>query len=79
MLTADDLREIDEVILSYLHEGRVTPVYCHQRILHDGHRDEISRAYVHERLARFVEHDHAENLFDTGLYELVQDPREDEP
>jgi hypothetical protein len=75
VLTADDLREIDEVILDYLQEGRVTPVYCQQRILEDGHREEITRAYIHERLTRFVEHNHAENLLDTGLYALIQDPR----
>lgn len=74
MLSADDLREIDEVLISYLREGRVTPVYCQRRILADGKRESISRGYVQERLARLVEHSHVENLQDTGLYELVADP-----
>lgn len=76
VLKQDDLREIDRVILSYLREGRVTPVYCQKRILDEEVRDEISRGYVQERLARFVEHDHVENLYDVGLYELVDEPKE---
>lgn len=75
MLTGEDLREIDEILLEYLREGRVTPVYCQNRILNEGRRDSISRGYVQERLARFVEHGNVENLFGTGLYELVVDPK----
>lgn len=74
MLSTNDLREIDEVLISYMREGRVTPVYCQQRILADGERESISRGYIQERLARFVEHGHVENLQSTGLYELVADP-----
>lgn len=76
VLDAEDLREIDEILLNYLQEGRVTPVYCQKRILDEEKRDSISRGYVQERLARFVEHNHVQNLFDTGLYEVVNDPRE---
>ena len=75
MLDTDDLREIDETLLDYLNEGRVTPAYCRKRMLSDGDRENISRGYVQERLARFVEHDQAQNLFETGLYELIEDPR----
>jgi len=75
-LSADDLREVDGLILDYLQEGRVTPAYCRDRILRDGHRDEITSTYCGQRLQRLEEHGHSENLMETGLYELVDDPRE---
>jgi len=74
-LDIDDLREIDGVILDYLQEGRVTPAYCRDRILDENVRDEITSTYCGQRLQRLEEHDHVRNLFDTGLYELVSDPR----
>lgn len=74
MLTADDLRDVDEQILEYLEEGRVTPRYVRARLEDD--LDGYSRGYVQQRLARLEEHRHAENLLDLGLYELVDDPRE---
>lgn len=70
-----DLREIDEVILDYLQEGRVTPAYCRDRILDDEIREKITSTYCGQRLQRLEEHDHVRNLFGTGLYELVIDPR----
>lgn len=75
MLDDDDLREIDQRILSYLDEGRVTPVYCQRRLEEEDM--EYSRGYIQERIKRFVEHAHVTNLMDVGLYELVDDPRED--
>lgn len=75
MLDADSLRDIDEALLDYLRDGRVTPAYCRQRLIEE-EGAEYSRGYVQERLARFVEHEHATNLYDTGLYQLVDDPRE---
>jgi len=74
MLENDDLRDVDQTILSYMDDGRVTPVYCKKRLSDDGM--DYSRGYVQERLFRLVEHDHAENLLGTGLYELVDDPRD---
>lgn len=74
MLTPDDLREVDEALLDYLGDGRVTPAYARHRLTTDEVGD-YSRGYVQQRLARLEEHDHAENLFDTGLYQLVTDPR----
>lgn len=76
MLNDGDLRTVDRAILGYLREGRVTPAYARARLEEDG-VGEYSRGYVQQRLARFEEHDHARNLYDTGLYELVSDPRED--
>jgi hypothetical protein len=43
--------------------------------LADGHREDITRGYLHQRLVRLVEHDHVTNLLDTGLYQLTDDPR----
>lgn len=75
MLNPDELRDVDCTLLDYLNEGRVTPVYCKKRL--EGTGKEYSRGYVHERLTRFVEHDIAQNLMDIGLYELVEDPRDE--
>jgi len=77
MLNSDDLREVDEEIVAYLAEGRVTPAYARARLVDDGVGD-YSRGYVQQRLARLEEHSHVQNLYETGLYELVDDPREAE-
>lgn len=74
MLDADQLRDVDRRILDFLAEGRVTPVYCRTRLLEEDDQ-EYSRGYVQQRLTRLVEHEHARNLYETGLYELVDDPR----
>jgi hypothetical protein len=74
MLNRDDLREVDEAVVAYLAEGRVTPAYARARLDDDGVGD-YSRGYVQQRLARLEEHSHVQNLYDTGLYELVDDPR----
>ena len=75
MLSDDDLRPVDHYIVDYLVEGRVTPAYTRERLHQDGVGD-YSRGYVQQRLARLEEHNHVTNLFNTGLYELVDDPRE---
>ena len=75
MLNPDDLNEMDHQLLSFLKDGRVTPAYARSRLKTDG-QGEYSRGYVQQRLGRLVEHGHAENLLDTGLYELSDDPRE---
>jgi len=74
MLGPDDLRTVDEYIIKYMSKGRVTPNYARKQLATDG-VDEYTRGYVHQRLARLVEHDHAVNLLDSGLYELRDDPR----
>jgi len=74
MLDPEDLRDVDRELLGYMAAGRVTPAYARKRLMEDS-VGEYSRGYVQQRLARFVEHDHATNLLDTGLYELVDDPR----
>jgi len=75
VLDETDLREIDHRILAMLKEGRVTPNYVRRRLREEG--DDYSRTYVQERIARLAEHGHLENKLDSGLYELVVDPRED--
>lgn len=74
MLDDDDLREVDCELLSLLAERAVTPAYARVRLDKDG-VGEYSRGYVQQRLARLEEHGHVENLLDTGLYDLVDDPR----
>lgn len=76
MLSTEELREIDEILLSYLQEGRVTPAYCRDRLVDEGHREQITSTYCGQRLQRLEEHGHVENLYDTALYELIDDPRE---
>lgn len=75
VLDEDDLREVDRRLLSYLQEGRVTPAYARTRLEAED-VGEYSRGYVQQRLSRLAEHGHATNK-EGGLYELVDDPRED--
>ena len=75
-LSNADLRDVDRDLLEYLSEGRVTPVYARDRMVDEDLR-EVTSTYIGQRLQRLVEHNHARNLYDTGLYELVDDPRED--
>jgi len=75
MLTADDLRDVDEKIVDYLEEGRVTPAYARRRLEAD-YDEEYSRGYVQQRLGRLQEHSHVRNLYETGLYELTDNPRD---
>ena len=64
-----DLNETDRKILAMIAEGRVSPPYVSEEL-------EISREYASERLIRLKEHEHVERI-SPGLYELVDDPRED--
>jgi len=77
MLCPGDLNQMDQQLLEYLADGRVTPAYARARLDSDG-VGEYSRGYVQQRLSRLAEHSHATNLYETGLYELVDDPREDD-
>lgn len=70
------LRDVDEDLLDLLAEGRVTPTYATERLAADGTRD-VSSSYVNQRLIRLHEHGVVENLFDSGLYSLADDPREE--
>ena len=76
VLTEDDLRPIDRALLDYMTERPVTPAYAKQRY-EDEHGREYTRGYVQERLARLVEHEHAENEYGVGSYRLIDDPRQE--
>jgi hypothetical protein len=76
-LSEDQLRDVDDDLLDFLHEGRVTPVYARERMGDEGTR-EVTSAYLQQRLKRLAEHNHAHNLYETGLYELIDDPRKDD-
>ena len=73
-LTEEDLNETDEAVLEILSEGRATPQLVREELKDSG--KEVTRQYVSQILKRFNEHNHVENLYDTGVYELVEDPRE---
>jgi hypothetical protein len=72
-LTLDDLNELDQNILNYLSaEGRASPtLFMRERDL------DTSRQWVSSRFVRLAEHGHIHELHDTGIYEFVEDPRED--
>ena len=72
-LSEKDLREIDQILLEYLREGRVTPVYARERILDEKKRDKITSTYLSQRLQRLEEHNHVQNLYNTGLYKISKD------
>jgi DNA-binding MarR family transcriptional regulator len=66
-----DLNPTDHAILDMLQEGRCSPAYIAEE-------QDYSRQNITNRLRRLVEHGHVQKLH-PGLYELVQDPREDAP
>lgn len=70
VLDADDLSPAQEALLELLVKGRITAPYA---------ADELgySLQYCREELTDLVKHDHVHKVYD-GLYELVDDPREDD-
>ena len=74
-LDATELNDLDRQLLDLLHEGRATPTLARKLLITKGIQDDISRQYINQRLKRLAEHDHISNLEDTGVYELVSDPR----
>lgn len=73
-LSETDLNGWDREILDLLAEGRATPTLLKHQLTERG-RDDVSRQYLNSRLTRLAEHGHVENLLDTGVYELREDPR----
>lgn len=69
MLDPEDLGPADEALLDLLEEGRVTAPYAAEETGY-------SLQYVRDVLRRLVEHDHVRKVYE-GLYELVDDPREE--
>lgn len=72
-LGEDELNELDNRILDALANGRATPTLL-KKIFEENGTD-VSRQYINQRLKRLSEHGHIKNLFDTGVYESVSDPR----
>lgn len=70
MLDNDDLGPADKALLDLLNQGRITAPYAAEET---GYNIQ----YVRDRLGRFVEHGHVKKIYE-GLYELVNDPREQE-
>ena len=74
-LTSDGLNDLDTKILEILADGRATPTLVRKMMANEG--DEFSRQYVNQRLKRLEEHEHVRNVLDTGVYELMDDPRDE--
>lgn len=71
-LTADDLNDLDEKIVEYLATGGASvadTLYACGRCRH-------VPKWVSSRFTRLAEHEHIRDLYDTGVYELADDPRE---
>ncbi|MFC4549366.1 MULTISPECIES: hypothetical protein [Halorussus] len=75
-LSPDQLNDLDRALLDLLVEGRLTPTLARKQLDERGLAD-VSRQYINRRLKRLAEHEHIGNLLGTGVYELVEDPRED--
>jgi hypothetical protein len=69
VLEPRQLNEADREILDELHEGRASPSYLSEQT-------GVEQTYINQRLRRLDEHAHVENLA-RGLWELVDDPRDD--
>jgi len=63
-----ELNETDRLILDELHDGRNVPANIADEL-------DVSRQYVQQRLRRLREHGYVRNI-GRGVYELVEDPRE---
>ena len=76
-LSEEDLNALDHEILDVLSDGRATPTLV-KRLLERNDTD-VSRQYINRRMKRLSEHEHIENLLDTGVYELTADIRKNAP
>ena len=77
-LDDEDLNDWDRQILDYLKEGRATPGLIRKFLIRDG-VESVTRQYINGRMKRLEEHEHLENLLDSGVYELIDDPRSEKP
>ena len=76
-LTEADLNDADHDILDVLASGRATPALV-RTLLEEEYGRELSRQYVSQRIIRLAEHGHVKNVYESGVYELVDDPREND-
>ena len=70
VLEPRQLNDADRTILDELARGRASPSYL-------ADQTGIEQTYINQRLRRLDEHGHVENLA-RGLWELADDPREDD-
>jgi len=88
-LSPDDLDALDAAILEYFLEGRdegkpwgkATPSEVYRALNERGALDELGnpvRQTVQNRIQRLALAGHLENKYDTGSYEFIKDPREDD-
>lgn len=73
-LAPRQLNDLDESLLDLLYEGRVTPALA-KTLLAEREIAEVSRQYINQRLGRLAEHENVRNIEESGVYELVADPR----
>lgn len=69
VMSAPDLNDTDRTILDMLSEGRNVPANMADNL-------DVSRQYVHQRIKLLERGDHVRNI-GRGVYELVEDPRDD--
>jgi DNA-binding Lrp family transcriptional regulator len=67
-MSSIQLSDTDNEIIEILEEGRNAPLNIANRL-------DFSRQYVQRRLKRLEEHGHIQNI-GSGVYELVDDPRD---
>lgn len=88
-LSPDDIDELDEAILDYFLEGRdegnpwgkATPSEVYRSLDERGVLDELGnpvRQTVQNRITNLALATHLENKYDTGSYEFVSDPRDED-
>jgi DNA-binding IclR family transcriptional regulator len=70
-MDAADLLDSDVAILDALGQGRATPAYLVEVT-------GLSKQTIHGRLNVLVAADHVRKVHESGLYELVDDPRSDD-
>ena len=68
-MSSIQLSDTDNEIIEILEEGRNAPLNIANRL-------DLTRQYVQQRLRRLEEHSHVQNI-GSGVYELVDDPRDD--
>lgn len=82
----EDFDDVDEAILDVLTEGReedepwgiATPKVVHEKLAERGFEQLPARTTINSRMGRLADGDFLENLYDSGEYKLLEDPREDE-
>lgn len=88
-LSKDDIDDLDIAILDYFLEGRetgepwgkATPSEIYRALDERGTLDQLNnpvRQTVQHRIQRLALASHLENKFDSGSYEFISDPRDQE-